>query len=400
MTCITAAELAERWGISLRQVQRLLAEGRIPLAKKYGRTWMIPNDTKKPGDLRLEKIKPQNPIILDFARIISATTIPMPRDNPDSILDTIKDERLRIPYEAELAYLRGDFQHTIDCFLKAEGDDAIRFRICSSAIAATISTGNYLVYTEIEDYLRGYIENCEDIELAISAEYGLATVAVSVSAPNMVPDWLKEGDFMYFMEESKPNAMYLRAKYYYCQRNYEAALAIAETALVLCASYKTITISDIYLRIMCAAAGYSLGKVKKAKRNLLDAMQVTMPHGFVTPFSEMATAFGGLMEECLEQSFPNSYNTVITQWKQTFKNWIIFHNYFTSENITFILTLREYHIAQLVAQHIPYAKIAQQYCISVGRLKNIVMGIYSKLGVANRDGLAKHVLMYRDFEIS
>ena len=52
MEYISVVEASQRWGISPRQVQRLLAAERIPHAKKYGRTWMIPVDAKKPYDSR------------------------------------------------------------------------------------------------------------------------------------------------------------------------------------------------------------------------------------------------------------------------------------------------------------------------------------------------------------
>ena len=55
---ITVIEASERWGVSLRQVQRLLAAQRIPGAKKYGRSWMIPDDAEKPADPRKEKKLP------------------------------------------------------------------------------------------------------------------------------------------------------------------------------------------------------------------------------------------------------------------------------------------------------------------------------------------------------
>ena len=80
------------------------------------------------------------------------------------------------------------------------------------------------------------------------------------------------------------------------------------------------------------------------------------------------------------------------QWERTWKNWIIFHNQFTKDNITLILSLREYHLAVLVARRVPYAKIAKQYGISVGRLKNIMLEIREKLFLSNREELEKFIL--------
>ena len=56
------------------------------------------------------------------------------------------------------------------------------------------------------------------------------------------------------------------------------------------------------------------------------------------------------------------------------------------------LSLREFELATLVARRVPYAKIAKQYCVSVGRLKNIVQEIYGKLFVSGRDELSKYIL--------
>jgi DNA-binding CsgD family transcriptional regulator len=75
-----------------------------------------------------------------------------------------------------------------------------------------------------------------------------------------------------------------------------------------------------------------------------------------------------------------------------FGNWITFHNQFTKDNITLILSLREYHIAQSIARHIPYKKVAEQHCVSLGRLGNIMQDIYQKLSVSGREELAKYVL--------
>ena len=52
MEYLSTREAAERRGVSLRHVQRLLHENRIPGARKYGVSWLIPADADKPPDLR------------------------------------------------------------------------------------------------------------------------------------------------------------------------------------------------------------------------------------------------------------------------------------------------------------------------------------------------------------
>lgn len=391
MLYLTVAETSERWGVSLRQVQRLLAEDRIPGTQKHGKAWMVPADAKKPLDPRKEKKLPGHSLSSDLAHVIASTIVPMPTHNPDAILDTINEDRLRLQYEGEIAYLRGDFQRTMCCFQRTKGDDAARLRACPVAIAAAISMGDYGAYTEIETYLKGITEAHGGSDVSMLAELGLATAAVSVIAPNMAPAWLKEGDFRDLAPQVRPNALYLRAKYYICINQHETALAVAQTALTLSVPEQGIMMTDIYLRVTCAVACYYLERGVEAKRWLLEAMRMGLLHGFITPFAEVVSTLGGLVEQCLKQQFIEYYDAVIGQWESTWRNWVAFHNQFTKDNITLMLSLREYHIAMLVARRVPYAKIAKQYGISVGRLKNIILEIYEKLFISGRDELVKYV---------
>ena len=394
MEYISAIEASEKWGVSLRQVQRLLADNRIPQAKKYGRSWMIPVDTGKPTDPRKGKKLPGQSLSSELARVIEATSIPMPTHNPDAILKIAKEEKTRLQYEGELAYLRGDFAHAMRCYQKTEGNEAARLRASMVGIAATISLGDYSMYLKIEAYLKSCVGAGCGSDCSAIAELALASVAVSVTAPKMVPKWLTEGEFSAFPAQAKPPYMlYLRAKYFMCIGKYEIALAVAQTALTFCALERGITFSEIYLRVVCALACHCLGRENEARYWLMEAMNIALPHGFITPLAEHISDFGGLVEQCLEEAFPDYCDAVIGQWKRTVKNWITFHNHFTKDNITLILSLREYHLAQLVARRVPYAKIAKQFNISVGRLKNIMLEIYERLFISSRDELAQYVLV-------
>lgn len=394
MDYISALEASEKWGVSLRQVQRLLAGNRIPRAKKCGRSWMIPEDAEKPADPRKGKKLSGLSLSSALAQIIEATSVPLPAHNPDAILKIVKEEKPRLQYESELAYLRGDFPRAMLCYAKTEGDEAARLRASLVAVAAAISLGDYPAYLEIEAYLKSFVGAGSGSDSSAIAELALASIAVSAAAPNMVPGWLKDGDFSAFPAEAKPQYMhYLRAKYFMCIGKYEIALAVAQTALAFCAQEWGIMFPEIYLRVVCALACHCLGREDEARRRLLEAMQIALPHGFITPFAELVADFGGLAEQCLEEAFPDCFDAVIGQWKCTVKNWITFHNHFTKDNITSILSLREYHLALLVARRVPYATIAKQFNISVGRLKNIMLEIYEKLFISGRDELAQYVLV-------
>lgn len=57
MNFLTTTEMSKVWGISSRRISLLCAQGRVEGAIKKGKTWLIPEGTKKPEDpRRVEKI--------------------------------------------------------------------------------------------------------------------------------------------------------------------------------------------------------------------------------------------------------------------------------------------------------------------------------------------------------
>lgn len=52
LDAISVKEAAGKWQISERRIQKLCENGRIEGVKRFGHSWMIPTDAKKPCDLR------------------------------------------------------------------------------------------------------------------------------------------------------------------------------------------------------------------------------------------------------------------------------------------------------------------------------------------------------------
>jgi len=57
MDYVTAKEASEKWGVTVRRVQVLCAQNKIQGAIRFGSSWAIPKDSKKPQDGRYKKIK-------------------------------------------------------------------------------------------------------------------------------------------------------------------------------------------------------------------------------------------------------------------------------------------------------------------------------------------------------
>ena len=57
MEYLSLRQTAEKWGISVRRVQTLCSENRIPGATKIGSYWAIPVGADKPKDARVRSGK-------------------------------------------------------------------------------------------------------------------------------------------------------------------------------------------------------------------------------------------------------------------------------------------------------------------------------------------------------
>ena len=397
MEYISAAEAAEEWGVTPRQVQRLLADNRITGARKHGRDWLIPADAEKPGDPRFEKtVTPPNTEQDTFSRAEkNIGFLKFSRDDPYSILNTITDEKLRLIPEAVLAYMRGDFERVKCCYSETTGDGFTKLIVSAIAVPAAISLGDYPFFLEVENWLKGVIKMQYDVSTTAYAELALANGYMGAFAPGMVAEWIKTGDFSVLHKLARFDASFSRVVYFQCMKKYESMLDTAHTTLSLIglvSTEKEFSLSELTLRIRCAIACQCLDRADDAKKYLLEAMDIALPNGFITQFAETITALGGLTEQCLMQMYPQWYDAVIEQAHRLINNWVTFHNNFTKDNITSILTVQEAHVAVLAARKIPRARIAKQLNYSEGWVDKTVNAIYEKLLISNRDDLAKYVL--------
>ena len=397
---ISSQEAADKWNVSRRRVSVFCSQDRISGVINVAGKYLIPAEAEKPDDPRSRRHKLGEPYHIskekslssDLADVIAATTLIMPRADPDSLLASLKEDRIRLLYEGYYAYMRGDFKHVIQNFLLLENDDAAKLRACSTVIAAAVNIGDYQLFKEIEAYCKGMIAANIDASVTAVAEQALAGAYVGAFVPNLVPDWLKDGDFSALPVLIRPDAVCNRARYFHFMKEYNSVLDIALTALSFEEPDRGISYMNIFLRILCAAACCSLSRLDDAIDYLTDVMKDCLPHGFITLLALHVPLFGGLIEQLLEREYPEHYNTVTGLAKRVIPNWLDFHNRFTKANITTILTAQEYQVALLAAHGISRAEIAKRQCISLSRVKGILEEIYGKLLVSKKSELVNYIL--------
>lgn len=52
MELLTTTEMSKKWNISRRRIATLCKNGRVPGSVLKGKTWLIPDNVKKPDDAR------------------------------------------------------------------------------------------------------------------------------------------------------------------------------------------------------------------------------------------------------------------------------------------------------------------------------------------------------------
>ncbi len=57
---VTAQEMAVKWNLTARRVQKLCEDGLLPGVNKFGTVWAIPADLEKPADGRVKSGKYRN----------------------------------------------------------------------------------------------------------------------------------------------------------------------------------------------------------------------------------------------------------------------------------------------------------------------------------------------------
>ena len=396
MEYITAFEAAENWAVSLRQVQRLAAAGRIPGARKHARDYLIPTDAEKPGDPRYEK--KDDSLSQKIANTNAAIHLYAPLDNPYAIIGVCRDERARVIPDILLSYQRGDFYRVKRLFQEIErcgdnGDNmAVKILTSGTAIAAAVSLGDEPFFLQIETWLKDVVRAAISPDVTSLAEYGLSIAYTGMVIHEKIPEWLKTGDFRALPNITKPFAACTRVQYLSQLNKPEAMLMVAQTYLSLCGAENVIYEPDTNLRIYCAEACMALGREDEAKYYLRSAMKKVLPRGLISAFAERIHPLNGLCETLLKQEFPAYYDAVVGQCERSTWNWVIFHNRYTKDNITLTLSLRDYHMARQVALGVPYKKIAAQFNLTYGSFNNRMQIIYQKLNISGKKELIELIL--------
>lgn len=407
---IKLKEAAEEWGISLRRVQTLCANGRISGAVRLGRDWMIPGDAQRPADGRTKagrQAHTANPM----------DNMPMPRKTPflymtnlyhtpgcaeEAVAALADNPEAQTLFAAEIAYSRGEIDRVYEC--------ANYLLEKHSGFYAVLSAGMLLALCAI---WHGDLNMWRKAKVHISEanagddrERELITLAICAVDSMLYdvrnfPDWFKIGCFELLHKDSLPAARVYYAKYLYASGHGIASKTIALEGVSGLALMKLLpatiepmisqsmadntVITEIYLRLTCAVTYHYTKNDTQAIRHIDKALALALPDKLYGLLAEYCRTLGLLLEGRVKMVDEAAWNEINSLYKVYIANWSRLNSRITGRQIIENISPQYRAVARLAAFKLSDAEIASRMNMSVPGVKQAIRIIKQKSGLERED---------------
>ena len=396
-------EVAEKWGIGIRRVQLLCAEGKIPGAVRFGRDWMIPKDALRPADGRTRE-----------GRAIQNGNMPLPRKTPflymsdlyhtagtaDSVVESLSyNHEARILFEAEVAYSRGNIDKVYE--------SASYLLSKHSGFYAVLSAGMLLAMCAI---WKGDIEMWRKAKVHIAeapakSDYDRDAMQLAISAVDIMlynvenfPEWFKLGCFEPLHKDAFPAAKVYYAKYLYAT-GYAVATGVYKLEgvqglslmsvipnsiepLICWANANNTVMSEIYLRLTCAAVYHNSGNDERAIRHIDRAIALALPDKLYGVLAEYCRTIGALIERRLSAIDDGAWQKVKMLSKTYNEGWSRLSGNVKGRIVITTLSAKEREVAKLAAFGMTNQEIANKLHLSLAVVKQSVRIVSEKSGLS------------------
>lgn len=406
MRFLKIEEVAEKWNISARAVQMLCKDGKIEGAQRFGRAWMIPENAPRPIDRRTRE-----------GRGISDENQPLPRKTPvlymtdlyhtpgtadEAVMQLFDNHEARVLFEAEVAYARGEIEKVYASASYLLGRH--------SGFFAVISSGMLLAQCAI---WRGDLELWRAAKMHISEaparnDYDrdimlLAICAVDIMLYNVTdfPDWFRMGCFEPLPKDALPAVRVYYAKYLYTLAYGVATgefllegmdglslmriLPNTIEPMVSQAMADQSLISELCLRMSCAAAYHNGGDDAQAIRHIDRAIALALPDKLYGLLSEYCRVMDSLLEQRLLAIDPEAWREVKALYRVYNEGWSRLSGSVRGKTLITTLSVREREVAKLAAFGMSNAQIAEKLHMSVSVVKQSIRVASEKTGMSRRE---------------
>lgn len=198
-------------------------------------------------------------------------------------------------------------------------------------------------------------------------------------------------DYIHMMSPGlKLFVLYIQAHHSYLNKQYGAAIGIAETALAL--EGESYPIPEIYLHLVASMGYMNLKKPEQAKEHLYEAWRIGEPDDFIEAFAEHHGLLGGTLEATLKKDAPDAFRRIIAITYKFSSGWRKIHNPTTGRNVADNLTTTEFAAAMLAARDWSNKEIASHMGISENTVKTYIATALQKLNITQRKALRDFML--------
>lgn len=171
------------------------------------------------------------------------------------------------------------------------------------------------------------------------------------------------------------------------RRGERFAASVLADALLNLESEKAAKVSaaDIYLKMAKAKISRDEGRMDDAERWCRAVVESAKSSGIVLPFLGVMLGPKSVLERTLSEEAPELLAKVKRLTNGYFRNLAKYHNRFTGESVTEILSPREFFLAQSLKSGLRYKEIAERMGVAPGRVHNMVGMLYETLGISRRE---------------
>ena len=383
MDYISTQEAAEKWGVSLRHVQRLLKSNRIMGARKYGVSWLIPAESEKPTPAPQEggRAAPDGPVCAAYP------VLHICGGNVTGAYKRCQSEEERALLSAYIDFYRGDALSagTAAAILTETKLPLVKLGCGVLLATAALYAGDPAAWRAA---VAGIAETRVPAALKMEREFAVAAANVLLHGRDVYPAWLATGALTGLSADLLPAAYWMYAEILYIQYKEIDLAAVAEPLIAACHKEQS-DVPEIYLRLLAAIAYHNRGDTARARAHIAAAVALAKPLGFLSPFVEFRHMIAEPMDACFDAAWPEALPEIKRRMQPFMENWARVYTAVWEQPFTDALTQREYEVALLAARGLSIANITERTGLSHNSVKKYVSAAYTKLGVKRKSELRR-----------
>lgn len=401
-------DVSQKWNISVRRVQELCKTGKIEGAIRFGKSWMIPKDAKKPIDRRKkrEKHKTMAQEISISAPLFTMTTMYSTLGKLSNISRKLRSNSVaRSLFDAEMAYLKADFSFVkeyVNNFNPQNKDISILMGTWFLKSMYAFWTGDTLMWTEARKQISLIATVSEEEEKVVSLT--LASLDILAYNNGSFPDWFERGCL-----EVLPKEVYPFAQVYYARLLYMVAVGVASkqneiegiTGLALMkvinnaiepliaqAVVEKWVVPEICLRLTCATVYHNSGLHDLAIGHIDKALELALQDRLYLILLEYWRQLDHLLEQRIAMIDEQTAKKLKDLFKELADGANKTRSFVRNRKVATNLTKREREVAKFVSFGFTNKQIAKRLSIGESTVKSTIQNIMNKTGVKERSDIA------------